>query len=584
MRRLHRVRALSLLLACALIPAALGHAQSGEVASELKISNLSGGLTGPLQNGDYFGCAVALLGDVDGDGIDDLAVGASGDDTVAPDRGAVYVLFLNNDGTVKGEVKIASFSGGFGEGLTSYDRFGYSVAALGDHDGDGTPDLAVGAFLDDDGGLYSYSDRGAVWLLFLNADGTVKIKQKISQWSGGLVGPLDDGDMFGCSVTALGDMDEDDIGELAVGARGDDDGGWDRGAVWILFMDVGGTVKREQKISLAAGGFMGPLAQTDDFGNSLSAIGDLNGDGVCDLAVGAWRDDDLDPWTWASDYGAVWILMLESTGMVLAQQKITRSQGGFGGTIDAGDFFGSSVTSLGDLDGDGIIDLAVGAIGDDDGWSSDVRAGAVWLLFMDTNGTVRSESKISQTEGGFVGSLEPYSYFGSSVGGFGDFNGDGHVDLLAGSIGDDDGGTLGDSSDCGALFELSLYGCPLASATLRNPDVGGHTNPDVYGVIALPIMGGTFTAAVVTTGKTGSFLMGYATPLSLSTPWGNALVDWTDPAGELLGGVFAIGDPAIFDLPVPDDPVLYGFFAATQAMRIGGGIDLTNAQDIVLGR
>ncbi len=113
---------------------------------------------------------------------------------------------------------------------------GPRVVGLGDLDGDGVPDLAVGALGDDDGG----SERGAVWILFMNNDGTVREVQKISDTVGGFNGVLDNGDFFGRCVANLGDLDGDGIPDLAVGAVLDDDGGFDRGAVWVLSLDGGG--------------------------------------------------------------------------------------------------------------------------------------------------------------------------------------------------------------------------------------------------------------------------------------------------------------------------------------------------------
>jgi hypothetical protein len=138
---------------------------------------------------------------------------------------------------VKSHQKISDTEGGFTGTLDDGDEFGRSAASLSDLDGDGVTDLAVGAINDDDGGNPPNANRGAVWVLFLNTDGTVKSHQKISDTEGGFTGTLDDHDWFGASVASLGDLDGDGVGDLAVGADGDDDGGTTRGAVWVLFLD-----------------------------------------------------------------------------------------------------------------------------------------------------------------------------------------------------------------------------------------------------------------------------------------------------------------------------------------------------------
>ncbi len=168
-------------------------------------------------------------------------------------------------GTVKSHQKISDTEGGFfGFGnsfLDDNDHFGRSVTNLGDLDGDGTNDLAVGAFGDDDGG----TGRGAVWILFLNTDGTVKSHQKISDTQGGFTGTLNNEDIFGETVGNMGDLDGDGITDLVVGAAGDDDGGSDIGALWVLFLNTDGTVKSHQKISDTQGGFTGTLDDNDKF-------------------------------------------------------------------------------------------------------------------------------------------------------------------------------------------------------------------------------------------------------------------------------------------------------------------------------
>ena len=438
--------------ACAALTAALllsagqpAAAQPGWVLSHQKISDTEGGFTGNLDNDDFFGSKLAPMGDLDGDAVGDLAVGVGTDDDGGNRCGAVWMLFLNTDGTVKSHQKISDTEGGFTGALENIDLFGLSVASLGDLDGDGVGDLAVGAPGDDDGGQW----RGAVWVLFLNPDGTVKSHQKISDTEGGFTGILDDGDLFGSSAASLGDLDGDGVGDLAVGAAYDHDGGTDRGAVWVLFLDTDGTVKSHQKISDIEGGFTGILDDADLFGVSVTPLGDLDGDGVTDLAVGARQDDDG-----GTDHGAVWVLFLNRDGTVKSHQKISDTKGSFTGILDHEDRFGGSVALLGDLDGDGVGDLGVGALTDDDGG---VDRGAAWVLFLNTDGTVKSHQKISDTEGGFTATLDDRDRFGFGLVSLGDLNGDGVGDLAVGANGDDDGGNP-PLADRGAVWVLFLDG------------------------------------------------------------------------------------------------------------------------------
>ncbi|MCK4892144.1 MAG: FG-GAP repeat protein, partial [Candidatus Pacebacteria bacterium] len=116
-----------------------------------------------LADYNLFGKSVFSIGDLNGDGIKDLAVGADGDNTGGLNYlGAVHILFMNSNGTASSSVKIASGTNG-GPTLADYDFFGYSVSSVGDLNGDGVMDLAVGAYGDDTGG----STRGAVHILFM---------------------------------------------------------------------------------------------------------------------------------------------------------------------------------------------------------------------------------------------------------------------------------------------------------------------------------------------------------------------------------------------------------------------------------
>jgi len=204
-----------------------------------------------------------------------------------------------------------------------------------------------------------------MWAEAAPPDGTVDSEQKISDTEGDFTGVLDnDEEFFGSSVAGIGDLDDDGIEDIAVGAQFDDDGGGNRGAVWILFMGTDGKVDSFQKISDTEGDFTGVLDNEDLFGNSVAGIGDLNDDGIEDIAVGAIGDDDggvaaecLDGLLDECNRGAVWILFMGTDGKVDSFQKISDTEGDFTGVLDNRDFFGASVAGIGDLNDDGIEDM-----------------------------------------------------------------------------------------------------------------------------------------------------------------------------------------------------------------------------------
>ena len=132
--------------------------------------------------------------------------------------------------------------------LDSYDIFGFGLASLGDLDGDGVGDLAVGAIRDDDEGR----DRGAVWILFLDQDGTVKSHEKISSTQGGFIGTLDDFDTFGQGIADLGVLGGDGICALSVGAG--QDGAGKRGGEPLSHRETASHRLREPHHSRRIGG------------------------------------------------------------------------------------------------------------------------------------------------------------------------------------------------------------------------------------------------------------------------------------------------------------------------------------------
>ncbi len=270
----------------------------GTVDLETEISDQTGGFNGNLHDDDAFGSAVTGIGDLDGDGVNDIAVGTPLDDDGGDNRGAVWILFMNMDGTVKSRKKISGDSGLLKDLLFAGDRFGRSLANTGDC----VTDLAAGSPGFNDGGL----DRGAIWILYLDTDGTVARKKEIIARESEFDLPIVDGDNFGEVVANAGDIDKDGITDLAAGVPFDDDGGPDSGAVFILFMNNRAEVTELKKLSSTQDIFNGILNSDDHFGAAIASIGDLNNRRAVDLAVGAPLDDNG-----GINKGTVWILFLD---------------------------------------------------------------------------------------------------------------------------------------------------------------------------------------------------------------------------------------------------------------------------------
>ncbi|MWW26170.1 integrin alpha [Algibacter lectus] len=365
------------------------------------ITEGSGGLVASLESGDRFGRDHDKIGDVDGDGVIDFVVGARSDDDGETDAGAVYILFMNNDGTVKANQKISMLSGGFSEVLNEGNFFGYGVAGIGDYDADGIPDIAVAA---------PVAPNNALYIIHLKTDGTVKdfVKNENINANG---------------LSAIGDLNNDGRIDLVACAPSSSDGGSNRGAIDILFLNANSQVIYANKVTISStqGGFGEGLEDNDQFGGrEVAMLGDLDNDGNKELAVGAFMSD--------GGKGAIWILSLDSTTYnVVSKTKITEGLNGFtdelvtdinpNGTFGAN--LGHAMCAPGDIDGDGIADLVTGANQQYEGWG--------YVLYLNADKTVKSFDRINNTEGGFNLSLEAEGRFSRSISYGGDLKGDGSM-------------------------------------------------------------------------------------------------------------------------------------------------------------
>ncbi len=369
--------------------------------------------------------------------------------------GSLYTITYQNvsatgDEIISNTIKINDHTTN-GPVLNDYDYFGSSIANIGDLNNDGTLDIAVGASGDDAGG----SGRGAIHVMFMNSNGTVSnIIEINSTTTNGPV--LHDTDYFGHSIANIGNLNNDGTLDIAVGAIGDDAGGSTRGAIHVMLVNSNGTVSNIIEINSTTTN--GPVLHNDDqFGQSITNIGDLNNDGTLDIAVGAIGDD-----AGGSTRGAIHVMLMNSNGTVSNIIEINSTTTN-GPVLHNNDQFGHSIANIGDLNNDGTLDIAVGASGDDAGGSG---RGAIHVMFMNSNGTVSNIIEInSTTTNGPV--LNDGDNFGRSIANIGDLNNDGTLDIAVGATGDDAGGT-----NRGAIHVMLMNSDGSVSDTI---EINGNT-------------------------------------------------------------------------------------------------------------
>ena len=335
--------------------------QTTAFASTLSLSTLNGSngfrLDGEAGN-DSAGRSVSGTGDVNGDGIDDLIIGALLADGGASNAGSSYVVF--GQSTPFGAtlaLSILNGSNGFRlDGEATEDRSGVSVSGAGDINGDGLADLVIGARYADPNG----SSSGSSYVVFGQSTAFTPILalSGLNGANGFRLDGVGAGDSLGVSVSAAGDINGDGVDDVIIAARFA--GPTAAGNSYVIF---GQTAAFASTLVLSTldgtSGFrLDGAAVGDSAGSAVSAAGDINGDGVDDLIVGANRAGANGP-----DSGSSFVIFGQSTGFAptLELSGLNGSNGFRLDGIAAGDYTGGSVSAAGDISGDGVDDLIIGA-------------------------------------------------------------------------------------------------------------------------------------------------------------------------------------------------------------------------------
>ncbi|HYE45769.1 MAG TPA: cadherin domain-containing protein [Caulobacter sp.] len=405
--------------------------------------------------GDLSGYSVAGIGDVNNDGIDDVLVGAlQADPGGRANAGTSYVIF-GRTGGYGSPIDLSALNGtnGFSvRGVAALDYSGTSVRGVGDVNGDGRADFVIGApWADSAGG----ANAGAAYVVFGRSGGFgANLDLSSLNGSNGFVvrgGAASDG--LGFAVSAAGDLNNDGVADLVVSARDADPSGLSgAGKTYVLF---GKTSAFSASIDVGAingtNGFtLSGAAAGDASGLSIAAAGDLNNDGIADLIVGAGGADPGG----RANAGAAYVLF-GKTGGFGTNINLSALNGTNGFTIhgiDAGDTAGWSVASAGDLNADGIDDVAIGALYGDPGGRA--NAGEVYVLYGRTGGfgTSLNLSGLTAATGFTINGAGAGGLAGHRVTSAGDVNADGIDDLLIGALYADPAGGGTDAGESYVLF------------------------------------------------------------------------------------------------------------------------------------
>ncbi|WP_104161796.1 LPXTG cell wall anchor domain-containing protein [Arthrobacter sp. ZGTC212] len=387
--------------------------------------------------GAWVGWAVSCLGDTNGDGIDDFVLGAGSrgyqQATVifgARDFSPVDLDFLGTRGFVIEDSGAADKTAAD----NSTDNFGYSVAAVGDVDGDGLDDIAVGDILADYNGR---TNSGRVWIV----KGQTSVRTVNVQTDAGRVIRTIDGaaaqDRLG-TVSGAGDVNGDGAADLLVSAYTAAPWGAEVSSSGAAYALWGGRTGGLDLAAMTDDGFMiyGPQRQRDRLGASIAGVGDINNDGFADIAVGA---DGVSRPDAPRNGGAAVIFGSASSAPVMTAPEASAatvfscSSGSADATCTDGETqergywiegaadggrTGASVAGIPDLNGDGTPEVLLGSAAN----------GELWAVNGLPNGSGRLGLAGLPAESGQLLGADG----GTSVGVAGDFNSDDSPDVVAG--------------------------------------------------------------------------------------------------------------------------------------------------------
>lgn len=466
----------------------LGSTASAQVFDLSTLDGTNGYAVFGIDKNDRAGYSVSGIGDFNGDGLSDFVIGAPDADSYDNNYssiGETYVVF-GNDTPTTSVVELSDLDGSNGFvlfGIDDNDDSGTSVSGAGDINGDGLSDLIIGA-PDGDGPNNYDDDRGEAYVLFgtsapftnsffpCTLDGT----------NGFIIYGAEDEDEMGNAVSGGGDLNGDGFDDLLVGAKDADYDYYEEepglGRCYVIY----GKGTFPQQVDLSS------LSGTNEFevrgeelysqlGCSVSGAGDINGDGYNDFIVGAYEYNGS-----STDTGASYVVFGTPgvNPMTLDVDDLDGTNGFHIVSEYEYSYSGTSVSTAGDVNGDGLADLIVGA--PFEYYYSGTYTGGAFVVFGKTT-PFSSEIQLSSLDGSngfaitrqYLGGSD-YDSLGRSVSAAGDFNGDGYGDLIVGAEDADPSGL----NDAGETFVI--FGRPTFNPTISLDPISASDGFVVSGI------------------------------------------------------------------------------------------------------
>lgn len=355
---------------------------------------------------DNAGYSVSAAGDTNGDGYDDVLIGAYRNGAGGLNGGSAY-LILGGSTPTSGDLGTADAQ--YRGDTNCY--AGQSAANAGDMNDDGFPDMLVGAPGSSLGGKNS---SGAAYLVFGGATpADADLSSSATYFSGEA-----NYDYVASVLAGAGDFDGDGVADAILGSPYQDGGGADSGSAYLVLGDS--TISSGSVSTSAAAEYWGE-ANSDYAGAAVAGGGDVNADGYSDILIGAPYNAD------GGTLAGATYLVVGSSAPASARLSAAIQYMGAGG-----DYSSWAVSGADDIDGDGFADMVVGAYGNSAGGS---MAGAAYIVFGSAAPAAAGLGSAVRLTG-----ESSSDYAGSSVSGTGDMNADGYADVLVGAYGRDDAG------------------------------------------------------------------------------------------------------------------------------------------------